>query len=157
MNGIINAINRVVEKLGALSLSNEQAIAKIDLSTAQSIVRATYTKLNLDRLVFQRGNINANITNKKIIVNTSGIYQVTFYEQWADCKTGIARGVKLYKNGLRIEVIFISKDGAGRWYNATNGVYEASAGDYFEIYVYQDSDANLNMTSASMTVQKISN
>ena len=52
MNGIINAINRVVEKLGALSLSNEQAVAKIDLSAAQSIAHATYTKLNLDRLVF---------------------------------------------------------------------------------------------------------
>ena len=81
---------------------------------------------------------------------------MTIFEQWDNSTVGNARGAIFYKNGKNIEAIFVGKDEKGRWRNTTSDVFEASAGDYFETYAYQESDANLNMTSASMTVQKIS-
>lgn len=143
------------------SLTNPQTFigARIQATSTQSIADSTNTDLVYQSVLFDTDSMaNLASDNKKLTVNTAGIYLVVCCTQWAANGTGrrinVAVHNGLYSSGSipdvdsqadnRNAVFTPIAASTGRTSNTSVGIYQASVGDYFTSGCYQASGAALN-------------
>ena len=154
-NGLLADADEVMENFDFLD-DDRFSIAKMSLSSAQSIPNATFTKVTLDTVDFSR-HITTSTTNNRITVLKDGLYTVTGYVTHYTNTGGNARGMQFYKNGSLLLSYWAGKDGAGRASFSETNYFEFSTNDYIELYVYQDSGGSNNLDFANLTVNFITN
>ncbi len=144
VSGIVNSLNRIVEKLGALIISiggdDADYVCKLYQSTLQSIPTSTWTKISLQSKSFDPENCG-DITNYKWTCSKSGYYNIIGA---LGISTGVGRAViKIYKNGSFFikgsDVLFTSYKGL-----IVSGIEYIEKGDYLELYALQASGGALD-------------
>jgi hypothetical protein len=113
------------------------------MGSAQSISNATFTKLQMNTVIFDT-NSNYNNSTYRFTPTVAGYYQVTAGVSFA-ISTGIIL-MSLQKNGVRT----IESTGApytgGTTNDATGLIYLNGSTDYVEAYAYQTSGGSANTT-----------
>ena len=157
-NGIVNALNRIIEKLGALTISiggdQNDYVCKVQRTTAQSIANATNVKIQFDKKIFDPTNCFDNITNYRFVAQVAGYYQINGNIRFATNNvTGAYRSATIWKNGATVA------QGSGSILHATavnsssvSSLEYLEKGDYIELYAYQDSGGAIN-TDINYTCQ----
>ena len=114
----------------------------------QSISNATDTAVAWDSEIFDTNSFHDNATNNsRITIPTGkgGKYQFNFVIRWVGNSTGF-RNIKFFINGVEgaslVRALNLSSDGL-----VMNGsvILNLSAGDYVQLYVYQNSGGSLNL------------
>jgi hypothetical protein len=116
-------------------------------SVGQTIANNTATALTFDSEFFDTDTFHSTATNTSRITIPAGLggkYQINFGYRWAGNATGSTRIARLYLNGANA-----NKDLTDNV--ATNAeiiqnrsfIYNFTAGDYFEVFVTQNSGGNL--------------
>jgi hypothetical protein len=126
--------------------------------TAQSVATGDYYAVTWDSEAFDTNTFHDNSTNNSRVTipsGKSGYYRFSGIMTFASNSTG-SRLVRIHKNGSNIVWVGWLAGLAGG--NETGVVFchtlNATAGDYFELFVKQESGSNLNVTaSASWDVQ----
>lgn len=98
--GIVNALNRIVEKLGVLVVNQTNPYkARAYLPTLQeNLVNNTWTLVNLTAESYDVNN-NFDTTNKKYVVPVSGYYNVTGAIMYVNPVISKKYSIGIYKNG----------------------------------------------------------
>lgn len=115
-------------------------------STDQSIANATDTALSFDSERYDTDTMHSTVTNNsRVTVNTEGLYTVSAGIEFASNTTG-SRQVVIQVNGSSSIAVANTPSGAtlGVVRLSTSTTWYASAGDYFQVLVYQDSGGALN-------------
>ena len=126
--------------------------------TAQSVATGDYYAVTWDSEAFDTDSFHNNSTNNSRVTipsGKSGYYRFSGIMTFASNSTG-SRLVRIHKNGSNIVWVGWLAGLAGG--NETGVVFchtlNATAGDYFELFVKQESGSSLNVTaSASWDVQ----
>jgi hypothetical protein len=126
--------------------------------TAQSVATGDYYAVTWDSEAFDTNAFHDNSTNNSRVTipsGKSGYYRFSGIMTFASNSTG-SRLVRIHKNGSNIVWVGWLAGLAGG--NETGVVFchtlNATAGDYFELFVKQESGSSLNVTaSASWDVQ----
>lgn len=142
--GIVNAINRIVESLGNLSISisgdQKDYVTRAFCSTNQSINNSTFTKVALNTKTFDQNNLFDNITNYRWTCPIAGFYQINAAVLYnAPAATGQYQ-VKVYKNGA--EILYSNFDltvAISAYPNPkiADTIY-LEKGDYLELYTFHN-------------------
>jgi hypothetical protein len=111
----------------------------------QTIANATYTAIPFSNENFDTDGFHSTTTNTSRITIPTGLggyYLVNMTQRW-DPSTGVAKTMQLYKNG---SAVFTYDTGAATglypMYSRST-IVKLNAGDYIEMYVYQNSGGNL--------------
>jgi hypothetical protein len=111
----------------------------------QTIANATYTAVLFAYENFDTDGFHSTTTNTSRITIPTGLggyYLVNMTQRW-DPSTGVAKTMQLYKNG---SAVFTYDTGAATglypMYSRST-IVKLNAGDYIEMYVYQNSGGNL--------------
>lgn len=122
------------------------------VTTNQSITDATITGITLNNEVYDKGSMHDNSTNsERITIPTGGAGIYAFFGQvtFAANATG-RRELYLYKNGSKVaEAKEFNPDGTETTVLQVNYQDEASVNDYYELRVYQNSTAALNVIAGA--------
>lgn len=126
-----------------------QIAAKIGKNLNQSIPNATVTKVTFNSGwsgSFDKTN-SFDYTNNRFVCPSSGLYRVSGALSWGANASGI-RTLEVYKNGSGGTGILYSSPGSSAAEVRSNGsiLVDCKAGDYLEIYAYQDSGVALNIS-----------
>jgi hypothetical protein len=122
-------------------------------SANQSLTNATATAIQFNASDdFDTDAMHDTSTNNtRITVTTPGVYSFSLFaslEAIADATT-TNPVLALYKNGSEIRSVrYPVKNGVDLRMSLTTLVEASLSGDYFELYVYQDSSTSKNVTSA---------
>lgn len=121
-------------------------------SNNQSINNATYTAITFDSENFDTDGFHSTVTNTSRITIPAGLggkYLITFTAGYAASATGI-RGSALYKNGSQTHIMFqVSASSAADHFFAGSQIMNLTAGDYVEIFLYQNSGGALDVKGLS--------
>jgi hypothetical protein len=118
-------------------------------SANQSIANNTFTALTFDVEQFDTDTFHSTSTNTSRITipaGKSGYYQVNASVAWATNTSGL-RYLAIYKNGVdyfRIDTAVSDTD--GRIHMGGNIIMNLVETDYIEIYVFQSTGGNLNVS-----------
>lgn len=107
--------------------------------TAQAIPTTTFTKVNIDTVIFDTNSI-ANTTTYQIVPKKAGYYSIA-YNATADTSSSNALAVA-YKNGV---AIFRGWQGTGYGGAGAGLVYMNGTTDYLELYMYTEIAANTSI------------
>lgn len=120
-------------------------------AAAQSLADATMTKIAFDAEDYDVGGLGDIATNDRVDIRRDGKYHIVFAGQTANLTTGVNSGPHLYLNGARTRSAGIS---ATHTAFGSYGivVLELVAGDYLEMYMYQDSAGSVNTETAAYSV-----
>lgn len=129
-------------------------------ASAQSIANNSTTKVQLNTVLFDTHGAADVTTNNRYIVQVPGKYRVVGSAQFSPNSAGI-RAITLRKNGSDMSSAQSPNAGAGSSVAfSTSDLVDAVAGDYFELYVIQDSGSSLTLAAYSaltyMTVERLS-
>jgi hypothetical protein len=111
---------------------------------SQTISNATWTAINFGFENFDTDTFHDTVTNNSRITIPTGLggkYLVSWQQRWDPSGTG-NRTADLYKNGTTqiTQEMTASSTYAS---NAKSAIITLSAGDYIQLYVYQNSGGNL--------------
>lgn len=139
---------------GGSIMSIALPVVRVGKTINQTIPSGVYTALSFDETVFDTGNFHSEVTNNsRLTCTVAGAHAFGFTVHWDDDVTG-HRVVAIYRNGSKVrdieengELAFIKQSGI--WLN------EADAGDYFELFVFQNSgtDRDLSFNTAFYAIR----
>jgi len=118
------------------------AATLVTKAAVQSIPSGAWTALQFDTEQIDTDGWHDNVTNNsRITVGVTGVYSVSGRFQISSTDNGDL-GIAIYKNGAvaAIDVIDMGASSTNRGRAIHQNLY-LTAGDYVEIYVYQDSGA----------------
>ena len=127
--------------------------ALVHLSANQSIPTLTDTNLAFDVEDEDTSSIHDNVTNNTRLTVPTGVTRVRLIAnvEWAASTSGTYRSVAIIKNGVRIYGLPLVRSalisGVTIRQNLTSYPISCTAGDYFELQVYQNA-GTLDVTSA---------
>lgn len=127
-------------------------------SAAQSIPASTYTAVTFDSETFDTDAFHSTSSNtSRITIPTgkAGKYMFTRQINWAGAiGAGSFVAFKLYKNGADwASYGGYAMTSNGQMANATAVIADAAEGDYFEMYVYQNTAGSANTSSGGTFFQ----
>jgi hypothetical protein len=125
-------------------------------STTQSIANATYTAVTFNTEDYDTDAIHDNVTNNTrftIPSGKGGKWLTSGVVTFASNASGF-RFVRLYKNGTAFIVpAGVPPVNGDTTQLAFSYIHTFTAGDYMEVFVYQNSGGNLNIAGADLNVQ----
>lgn len=134
--------------MGIRLLNPINPICKVLRDTDQVVTTATVTAMSFDTDVYGGANGFWTIGDPtKLYAPVSGIYLVVGTGGFEAHSTG-GRQFWLRKNGAGdypCEVSNKTRDDGGQWHTTISATVDLQAGDYMEIYVYQNTGGNLNL------------
>lgn len=113
----------------------------------QSIANNTDVAVLFDNEGFDTDSFHSTSTNTSRITIPSGkagYYQFNYNVMWAANSSGL-REVMLFKNGGRVQYYTALAISSGSQSEAITMIQSAAVGDYFELYVFQNSGGALNL------------
>lgn len=122
--------------------------ARAKRSTTQTIGNESWTKVQFNTESFDLGGNYNNATNYRFTAPVTGHYQVNTLITWANI-SGEDHYVKIYKNGTGIITNTIHGITSNAYSQTIGDVVPLDAGEYIEIFVYQNSGGNENITAES--------
>jgi len=133
----------------------KQSYTKIKISSAQTIANDSWTKLNYDTADIDIQE-EADTVNNRITVKKDGVYLLISQTVFAGNATG-RRESRFYKNGLVADICLGCLQAGLSDGNKLIDIclLSLSDSDYIEVYVYQNSGGNLDVSDANLTVVKI--
>lgn len=120
--------------------------ARAKLSGNQSISNASWTKIQLNSETFDVGGNFDNSTNYRFVAPITGYYQTNAVLTWSSI-AGQDYYIKIYKNGSGIITNHIHGITANELSMTLSDVVYLEAGQYIELYAYQNSGGNKSATS----------
>jgi hypothetical protein len=120
--------------------------AKAYNNANQSITTGTVTAINLQVEDFDTDGLHDNVTNNtRLTVQLTGIYEIHANILWDTNATG-GRHCIIRKNGVATDLLVSSIPGNGAFSpnSHISGFIQLTAGDYIEMFGFQDSGGNLN-------------
>ncbi|NDE09889.1 MAG: hypothetical protein EBZ95_04895 [Chitinophagia bacterium] len=139
--------------------SNQQAITARLTSGSTSVTSATTTKLNITTATEDSaGGFSAS--NSRYIIQVPGYY--TFQGEFSytvPTNTGFRSACRIYKNGLQISdssyVYPINQLGNSSVVSISTPSFQCNAGDYIELYGYQESTSTVTALTQYLSIQKV--
>lgn len=128
------------------SSATQNSFVSLHRSTDLSVADATLTAVTFDRVVTGNESFYNSSTPSRISFSSPGTYLVGATVQWTTNGTGY-RQMHIARNGdttNRIVHSLVTSSSSGSVTNNASGIYTFSAGDYIELYVYQNSGGALN-------------
>lgn len=113
----------------------------------QSIANNTDVAVLFDNEGFDTDSFHSTSTNTSRITIPSGkggYYQFNYNVMWAANSSGL-REVMLFKNGTRVQYYTALAITSGSQSQAITMIQAGAVGDYFELYVFQNSGGSLNL------------
>ena len=157
VSGVVNSLNKIVEKLGALIISiggdDADYVCKLQINSGQSIPNNTMTKVALATKIHDPENCG-DTTNYKITITKAGYYAVSAGIMF-DNPTASARYYALIKkNGSELQ--FGGQDqtaGVADRYPEPKiaDTFYFEKGDYLELYAFQNSGGAKNIYNNQQT------
>lgn len=123
-------------------------------STTQSIPNNTQTALNLDSEDYDVGGMHDTVTNNsRITIPTGqgGLYLIVAHVDFATNGTN-ARRCEIFVNGSRIHRTVATPSASTGTAMQDVMIWPLAAGDYVEVYAFQNSGGNLNTGHATEPV-----
>jgi hypothetical protein len=142
MNGSVYALNPAASAYG----------------TTQSIPTGTNTLLAYSNTSFDRkSNYNNTAGNYKFTVPVSGVYDINA-ECFVQATSGNNHSITIYKNGASLKGInsYLSTAGTPIFNMKIHCLAQLTAGDYIQVYVFQDSGASQTFTLSDFDVHMVS-
>lgn len=125
-------------------------------SATQSIANATYTAITFNTEDYDTDSIHDNSTNTTrftVPTGKGGKWLISGVMTFASNATGF-RFVRLYKNGTAFIVPSgVAPVNGDTTQVAVSYIHTFAAGDYMEVFVYQNSGGNLNVAGADTNIQ----
>ena len=118
-------------------------------TTGSSIANSTDVALAFEAETFDTDSFHSNVTNTSrmtIPAGKAGYYQLNANITWAASGSGI-RDFNFYKNGSRAQIYTISGQATNSQSMAMSGILYGAVGDYFEVYVFQNSGGALSIVN----------
>lgn len=119
-------------------------------AAVQSIPNATWTAVTFSDENWDTNSFHSTSTNTSRITIPAGLagkYQFNSRGYFDSNATGV-RYVAIYKNGSSISVNYFGAYANNGFVSMTT-LAEAAVGDYFEVYVFQNSGGNLNYNAGT--------
>lgn len=133
---------------GVFSIPNQSTI-NVERTTAQTIGNNTWTKVQFNSIVKDTQN-EYDATNFRFISQNQGEYLVNSILTYVADRSR-SRGIEIYKNGVPTGVRFIVQGNTDNTNLVTNisisYTLSLNVNDYIEIYTWQNTGANLNLTA----------
>ena len=128
------------------------AKARAYLSTTQSIAHATFTKILFDAESYDPGG-NFDTANSRFVAPVAGMYMVAAAARITDATLVADKnyGLHIYVNGERVLETWQQASTATRLTIFTFDIIQLNAGDYVEIYIYQDSGGSVDLQADSLS------
>jgi len=127
--------------------SSTFAGCRVTNTTNISIANSTDTALTFNTETYDTDAFHDTSTNTSrltIPTGKAGYYQINANILWAGNGTGI-RDFNIYKNGVRANYLSMSGQATNSQGFAMSTILYGAVGDYFEIYVFQNSGGALNI------------
>lgn len=127
------------------------AAARVTKSGAQSITTSSDTLLTWDTETLDSDSIHSTSVNTgRITIVTPGTYAIGAFVEWATNATG-GRQAYIRLNGTTIIARDARPATSTTYFPSCSPatLYPLNAGDYLEVFVYQDSGGSLNVNSSS--------
>lgn len=116
--------------------------ARAYANTAQSIPNGSLTKMQLDTVSFDPNGNFDKTTNYRYTCPASGYYQVNAQVEYdAGAAAGLFRTIQLFVNGVQRSVGEAQPGHTTYQGLVATDLLQLNAGDYVEVFVYQDSGA----------------
>jgi len=130
---------------------------KVYKTANQSIPDSAYSCLTWNAELFDTDTMHSNTSsNSRVTFTTAGIYQVTLTCLWANNAVGFRyhtiekNGTTTYNSGTNIiEPFVIGALGATHAGANINFLSPFNAGDYIQVFVYQNSGGAVNLAGVS--------
>ena len=120
-------------------------------STAQLLTTATFTKKIFSTTEISKGLV-WDSTNSRVVAVSAGTYSISAFARMG-LTTAYTGQILIYKNGVATSLygsVVSSEVGV-----SVSGQLSLNANDYIEVFVYQNSGANLNCTGANLHITKV--
>lgn len=133
------------------------AVAKMTLTTSQSLPTNAYTKINFDTAAFDL-NSNFNTSTDRFEVTEAGYYRINAnITQTANNTTTGLFIVAIYINGSALKYSRYSHHGVGSILRSIQAIAYLNAGDFIEIYGFGSSSFNITAATqyTSFEVERI--
>lgn len=115
-------------------------------STSQVIGNKSFTKVQFNTAAVNKGS-NFVTASNRYVAPVAGVLQAYAGLQYQAAPDGTVLFVLFYKNGSEIYAGSVSAGGAGNQGPSVAASIELAAGDYVEVYCWQDSGGNLSLSS----------
>ena len=148
-------LDEMFKRLWKRTIHKTVPCCRIYTDTDRTIVHDTWTAIAFNKESFDDMVMHDNVTNNSRMTipdERGGIYLIGGACPFDANVTGI-RTLRIYKNGVQgtqLDHMHARNDCAQLLHGSA--IVEAVAGDYFELFVYQDSTGNLNTENGANTV-----
>jgi|GEM_PF-2872990 len=121
-----------------------------------SVSASTWTKIPFDTIEFDVQN-EFNTANNRFVVTEDGKYEIQTHAYITNVTDGAVYRLRVYKNGAVISQGITFRAATSNDFSIfTFGVFDATAGDYFEIFCYSNQDFAIGYGNAtSLYVAKL--
>lgn len=122
---------------------------RVLLTANQSIANATDVAITFTDETYDTDAYHSNTTNTSRLTVPSGkagYYQINANVTWAAAANGI-RDFNIYKNGVRANYFTFNPQSSNSQSFQLSTILYGAVGDYFEVYVFQNSGGALNVQS----------
>ncbi len=122
---------------------------RVRLTANQSIANSTDQAITFTEETYDTDGYHSNVTNTSRLTIPSGkagYYQINANIMWAANGTGI-RDFNIYQNGVRNQYYTANPQSSNSQGMAMSTILYGAVGDYFEVYVFQNSGGALNIQS----------
>jgi hypothetical protein len=117
-------------------------------TTNQSVSSSTWTATTFNTEDFDTDGFHSTSSNTSRITIPTGLdgkYLFTGVQAWTANTTSI-RGLQLYKNGAILKALFLNAPSPSyETFQSYQFIVDAVAGDYFEVFNYQETGSALNL------------
>lgn len=123
--------------------------ASVERTTTQSIGTGSATAVSFGAELFDHGGCWVIGSPTRLTAPVAGVYSVSAAVEFAANATG-NRQVHIYTNGSEHSRITVPSVGAGLATRVShNAIVQLAAAEYVEVFVFQDSGGNLNITNGA--------
>ena len=143
-----------------LALTNASRARAYRTTSNQSVSSASWVKVQLNVEDYDTRNEFDSATNYRFIADAAGYYQVDAASTILSLGDGKIFGIAIYKNGSAVAV---GRELTGSANNAVANISTSiylTAGEYLELYVYQNSGSSANIVTGSqytyMSIHRLS-
>ena len=127
----------------------KQSGCRAYLNADQSVGNEVYTKINFGTEVWDTQNEFDPTTNHRFTVTKAGKYLVTAGVMMLSPSSGQRFIIAIYKNGTKVLDVYKQVPGTATYAIPIAGILDVNAGDYIEIFVWQNSGGNKDIRGQS--------
>lgn len=124
-------------------------VGKIQRTTAMSsaIANTTVTKVTLNTAPITGYGVITDTTDNRLTITRPGVYMATGILTYDALGAATNAQSRIHVNGSSGVIVATTQASSVFWYPASmaEAVYQASVGDYFELFAYQTSGAGANI------------